>query len=353
MERTLRFLGSCVLLVLGCGAIAAPQYNFFEVGNTVLDSANPPSVGLSADNAVSWAIVSRDFVQRESFVWRSGIKTDTTILAPPLLWGRLTPGGNLWNSGYYFNGVSGVAFGLPQNVFNLDTPQVGAFNDSGTGVGFTRNPDGFYIGYVFQNGKPTLTNAPGNGQFRVQDINQGGEAIGWGDNSGTFGPDQVYLWKNGQYRNVTSFVTNPSQVGSSTWRINDVGTFAGKDRYYVPDGNGGYIAKRINDFGDGRQLGIADLNNANWSVGAGVRFTDGSSYGFVSNGVDSWKLTEVTAFPTGASQIWPTAINDNGWIAGYYLKDNQYHAFAMQPVPEPLTLLTLGIGVAALRRRRK
>lgn len=354
MGRTLRFLGSCAMLVLANGVVAAPQYRFLEVGNVVTDTSFP-QVGLSSDNRVSWAAVSESTGLRESFLWSSGTKTSTVGLGSPnCLWPYVTAGGRLWNSGGgYLNGSSVVRFTLPQGFENLDTPQVGALNDSGTGVGFTRNPDGFYIGYVFQNGKPTLTNAPGSGQTRFHDVNQSGEAIAWGNNSGNFGDDQAFLWRNGQYQNVTSFLGDPDRVEGTFFRINDVGSFAGNEWYYVRDGKGGYARHRINDFGDGIRIGITDLNNLHWSIGVGRNAMNGDTYGLVSDGFDRWKLTEVTAFPTGASQIWPTAINDNGWIAGYYRKDKQYHAFAMQPVSEPLTLLTLGLGVAALRRRRK
>lgn len=48
------------------------------------------------------------------------------------------------------------------------------------------------------------------------------------------------------------------------------------------------------------------------------------------------------------------SINDNGWIVGYGVNpDGAYHAFLLTPIPEPTTLLLLGLGGIILRKHAR
>ena len=69
-------------------------------------------------------------------------------------------------------------------------------------------------------------------------------------------------------------------------------------------------------------------------------------------------LNELIDPQSGWTLIEATAINDSGLIVGYGTAATGTHAFLLTPIPEPSTLVLLGIGAIGLlgyawRRRRK
>lgn len=340
---------------------AAPQYKVTHLENNTTNGA----IGAGISNANEVVVGVNVFPGRETFSWKNGVRTNLENLGGSgSFYNNITKSGTYLSGSSYYNGATRILFPNVElgGQFNFGN-SVQNMNSSGLAVGYATYTDYDYVGYVYQNGVATLTNAPGSGKTKFLDVNDHGRAMVWGDNSGSFGPDQLYIWENGNYRNVTQYIFQPGPWLRGGFAINDKDEFTGDSSVYKPNQNGGYDRFLLPLTSSGIRPRGYRLNNRDEILGS-ARTTQNDPFpeGYVTTAGSSYRLLDIIGnqLPSGAFGVSGMDINDNGWIVGSYrlgdpLNANTWtqHAFVMQPVPEPLTLLTLGIGVAALRRRRR
>ena len=186
-------------------------------------------------------------------------------------------------------------------------------------------------------------------------INNLGQVVG-GSVLTTFHPQAVLFDITGNGNNVGLGTLGGTY--SDALGINDNGQIVGRahisgNRYsqatlFDPTGNHNNIS--LDPFGSSHS-GANSINNIGQIVGlAGDRATLFDITG-AGNNID---LNDVIDQSLGWYLREARDINDNGWIVGYGINPNgDRRAYLLTPVPEPCSLLLLGVSTLLLRRRIK
>lgn len=345
MERTLFKSIGLVVVAFPCMANAAgPRYKLVDLNNSILRSS-VMGVGISATNEVVYGAVENGSNTIESFSWKNGAKTDIRGLGGAAGYRRITQGGRFWDSGG-FNGDAGVVLFPDRSEEGFTSRRVNAFNDNLYGVGSVEF-EGAEQTYLYENGTVRIGSLGGS-RSRGLDINRDNFAL-VADQGGSGG--RLYYGKGTTWRDVSAAA--PGLTGGYVWGawLNDQGAIASRDRRYTPNASGGFDETIIPASSTGLLPLARDINNNGWVLAES--FTGGNHMLF--DGTSTYELPEIIEnVPAGSSFFTAEQINDNGWIVGTYKIGQDQHAFVLQPVPEPTSILALGAGIAAfLRRKRK
>ena len=342
MERTLRFFCVSTALIASVAASAAPQYKLHNLGNTVtrFGGATGGNTRISSQNVATFAAVSNQFV-RESFMWKNGVRTNTLGLGgnPNTAYPWITDGGILHGPSGYFNGTHLALFPqpFPENFTSL---RVESFNDNLIGVGTIVSSTPRDLAYLYENGQGYAGLGPDTNEAYFTSLNNKDKAILVGRG---FSGQKAYIYDvpTDSFQDITSMLQGYVFSDWRELRIGDSGIISGFGWNFLPDGSGGYVRKET-------KIYPFSANNLGHVVQLG-----GTLGGAYYDGASMWSLRDLVQFPTGATFMNPEDINDNGWIVGTYQVGEDKFAFAMEPVPEPTTMLVLGGGLLSIARRRR
>lgn len=193
-------------------------------------------------------------------------------------------------------------------------PRLAAVNASGVAAGYTEI-DGYYVPYVWSDGE--LTELPGEGSYRVWGINEGGDIVGAGGDSGEMpviwpvdgaGPVQLPV-PEGAVSGIANGIGDDGTVvgavydenGSAAaykWESDESGAYTG-EALPLPEG-----ADPDNAFG------IAYDVNGDWA--SGKFFVPGA--GVQTQGV-RWNLAEDTAEMTELN--YEVSVSADGTVVGF------------------------------------
>lgn len=346
MERTL-FLSFVGLCFVASSHAATPKYRLIELHNQQTQGFLF-GMGISSSNEVVYG--SGAFVNGgasyESFSWKKGVKRNLVGLGGSGVGGynRITTNGVYYGAGGYYDGSTVVRF-PDRSEEGFYERQVFAFNDNLFGVGRI-SFEGATQTYLYEDGTVRIGSLGGS-RSRGLDINKDNFAL-VADHGGSVG--RLYYGKGTNWRDVSAAA--PGLTGGYVWGawLNDHGAIASRDRRYTPNASGGFDETIIPTSSTGLLPLARDINNHGWVLADS--FTGGNHMLF--DGTNTYELPEIIEnVPAGSSFFTAEQINDNGWIVGTYKIGQDQHAFVLQPVPEPTSMLALGAGVAALMRRRR
>ncbi len=175
-------------------------------------------------------------------------------------------------------------------------------------------------------------------------------------------PSSAAAYRAFAYDSVTGVVTdlgvaNPaSNNGSIAYAVSRSGFVAGSSTF-----NGGVTSDAFLWDAAGGIRAVAPLNGSNRMQARGVNslgWTVGQDFAsataWFNNGTTTVSLNSLlgSALPAGWDLNTAYGISDDGTIIGQGAYSGTIRAFAIQAVPEPTTVVALGLGLLAVRRRR-
>ncbi len=366
-----------LILLAGITVISSTGY---PVTSTITDlgtlgsTASPSRAFAVNENGqvAGWSYLSNTYYQH-AFIWSGGIMTDLGVVFGPansrssrayslndsgLVVGRSNSNITVDHACLWYSPTSKIDLGTfaPNNV---GTSEANDINNNGHVVGWAWTGTTYQGEYTYHaffwvagQGKTDLGTFGGSHSY-AQAINSLDRVVGWAYTAA--GAVRSFLWDE-----VSGMVEIPNTLGgtsSQAYDINDsswvVGYARNASNQIIP-----YLWRSGTGMIDlGLDVGVARaVNNKGWVVGDNLSYADPYL----------WKDGSVMylndLLPAGSGWVLATAedINENGQIVGYGTINGQSHAYLLtlsgldedegedEVIPEPASLLLLGLGVTGL-----
>ncbi len=226
-------------------------------------------------------------------------------------------------------------------------------NNSGVIVGTALDADGNSLAVIYGSGGPTPINIPGSAYAQGLAISNTGYIVG-DTSTNASGSGARAFRANGSTVDILNFL--PGGTFATATGVNDAGVVigygnstGGGQEGFFSNGNDVTGIGKLPGFNFSRAFGI---NNAGTIVGSASRV--GAQRAIIYSGGQLLDLnTLLDPSVTGWTLLEARGINDNGQIVGTGRFNGEIQAFVLNPVPEPGTLVALGMGLLALKRRSK
>lgn len=357
-----------LLVVFVLSAAALAQVQIYDIGMPANGAFTHGNAVNNAGEVTGWAHLTNvsEWAQERNFIWSpTGGLNMIYSWAPNTVAGNINASGVVpgsyydgsWNfrTGTYTvaSGWSDIPASNPSAGFNHFSYGI---NDGGTVVGQAASGGGF----IYNPGTDTITDIgkfPGNSATTAKSINSNGVIIGTGTQSN--GGPMALSYVNNQWNDLGSL----GGWWSAAFAVNNNNVMVG-----IGSLSNGYAKGMMRDLDGGSVQTVFDMAGYNYGIAYGINNLD-VVVGAVSNTnyweVGGWSyitgmkmdgraviwdsvngnrfLDELLPAGSGWTLLAATGISDNGNITGWGEINGEIHGF-MMTVPEPMSVLLLGIG---------